>query len=443
MKEKLCYSSGDCAGQIYVTLCTFFLTGYYTDTVGIAASAVATMMFVTRIFDGTSDLFMGALIEKTHSRYGKVRPWILWSSPFMALGFIALFFVPESLGDTGKLIYAYVTYILLNCVIYTANGNAYNSLLSRMTFSIRDRVSCTSIRFILGNVMALAINMITAVLVGKIGWHALAVIYAVIMLVLLLICFWGCEEHIGKRLDESDKERKGKAERVPLKKAFAALLHNKYFYLQTLLMTSLYISVMFTGTMTYYFCNSVLHDLSLMAPISMAYTLPVLLGSFLNPRLVERIGKQKTLIAAFALVILGRILVGLADVALVPIMIGCALHGFALGFIYADVFAMTSDVVDYGEWKFGIRSEGLVTCCVMIGMKVGLGIGGALVGILLAVSGYQGLAAMQAPEALAAIKFGFGYICAAFALVSLLISLFMNLDNLVHRIQEDLIRKYS
>lgn len=104
---------------------------------------------------------------------------------------------------------------------------------------------------------------------------------------------------------------------------------------------------------------------------------------------------------------------------------------------------MTSDVVDYGEWKFGIRSEGLVTCCVMIGMKVGLGIGGALVGILLAVSGYQGLAAMQAPEALAAIKFGFGYICAAFALVSLLISLFMNLDNLVHRIQEDLIRKYS
>ncbi len=182
-------------------------------------------------------------------------------------------------------------------------------------------------------------------------------------------------------------------------------------------MISLYVSVMFTGTMMYYFCNSVLHDLSLMAPISMAYTLPVLLGSFLNPRLVDKLGKRKTLIAAFAVIIVGRILVGLADVSLVPIMIGCALHGFALGFIYADAFAMTSDVVDYGEWKFGIRSEGLVTCCVMIGVKVGLGIGGAFAGMLLAYSGYQGLAAMQSAEAITAIKFGFGYVCAILAAI--------------------------
>lgn len=179
--EKVSYSFGDCAGQIYVTLATYFLTGYYTDTVGISALAVGTMMLVARVFDGTTDLVMGAVIDRTRSRHGKARAWILWTTPLMAVALVALFSVPSSMSGDGKLIYAYFTYILLNCIIYTANGIAYNSLLSRMTLNVQDRCSASSLRFVLGNLAAMTVvtmvyniptilgSLINPLLVAKMG----------------------------------------------------------------------------------------------------------------------------------------------------------------------------------------------------------------------------------------------------------------------------------
>lgn len=104
--EKVSYGLGDCAANIYVGLGGTFLTGFYTDTAGIAAGAIATMMLVTRVFDGITDLMMGAVVDKTKSRFGKARPWILWTAPLMMLGLISLFTVPMSLGAGGKLLYA-------------------------------------------------------------------------------------------------------------------------------------------------------------------------------------------------------------------------------------------------------------------------------------------------------------------------------------------------
>lgn len=137
MQEKISYGLGDGAANIYVAMAMTFLSGYYTDTVGLAAAAIGTMMLVARLFDGVTDLIMGAVVDKTKSRYGKARPWVLWTAPLMAIGLVALFHVPEGLSDSGKLAYAYISYILLNCIIYTANNLPYNALLSRMTLSKR------------------------------------------------------------------------------------------------------------------------------------------------------------------------------------------------------------------------------------------------------------------------------------------------------------------
>lgn len=438
MREKLCYSFGDCAGQIYVALASYFLTGYYTDTVGIAAMAVGTMMFVARIFDGTSDLIMGALIDKTKSRYGKARPWILWTAPLMAVALIALFSVPSSFSSGGKLAYAYITYILLNCIIYTANGIAYNSLLSRMTFHVQDRCSTSSLRFILGTVTTLVVNAVTANLVTSIGWRLLVVIYAVAELILLLICFAGCREHIGELADGAVE-----VEKVPLKTALPALLKNKYFFMQALMMVFLYINIISVGSMTYYFCNTVLGSLGAMTMITMAYNIPTILGSFVNPLLVERLGKRKTLIVCFLLSMAGRLIVGMGGTSIPAVLTGIAVHGLALGPIYADVFAMTPDIVDYGEWKTGIRSEGLVTCCVSFGMKVGIGLGGVAATWALAFGGYDGMAAVQSVSAVAAIRFGFGYLSVILSAVCLVIAVMMNLDKDLEKIQSDLMEKHK
>lgn len=438
LAEKLSYSAGDCGGQIYVTLCTYFLTGFYTDTVGIAAAAVGTMMLLARLFDGTSDLIMGAILDKTKSRYGKARPWMLWTAPLMGIALIAMFTVPSSLGDNGKLVYAYFTYILLNCIIYTANGIAYNSLLARMTLNIQDRVSCTSMRFVLGNVMALVINAITANLVTTLGWSKLIIVYAIAEVILLLICFIGCKEHI----DASD-DGQIEIEKIPLRTAFPALLKNKYFYLQALMMVFLYINIMTVGNMMYYFCNTVLGSLAAMTMVSMFYNIPTIIGSFINPTLVAKFGKRKVLIGAFIASMIGRAIVGLGGTNMTMVLLGCAIHGLALGPIYADVFAMTPDIVDYGEWKTGIRSEGLTTCCVSFGMKVGLGLGGFVASWILALGGYDGLAATQSASAIASIQFGFGYASVILSAICLVIVLVMNIDKDIAQIQKDLMAKHS
>lgn len=437
-KEKLCYSFGDCAGQIYVALASYFLTGYYTDTVGIAAMAVGTMMFVARIFDGTSDLIMGALVDRTKSKYGKARPWILWTAPFMAVALIALFSVPSSLSSSGKLVYAYITYILLNCIIYTANGIAYNSLLSRMTLNVQDRCATSSLRFVLGTVTTLIINAVTANLVTSIGWKGLVMIYAVIELVLLLICFAGCKEHIGEISDGGIE-----VEKVPVKIALPALLKNKYFFMQAFMMVFLYINIISVGSMTYYFCNTVLGSLGAMTVITMAYNIPTVLGSFLNPLLVERMGKRKTLIICFVLSMAGRMVVGIGGTSIPIVLAGVAVHGLALGPIYSDVFAMTPDIVDYGEWKTGIRSEGLVTCCVSFGMKVGIGLGGVVATWALAFGEYDGTAVVQKASAISAIRFGFGYLSVLLSAVCLVITFLMNIDKDIVKIQSDLTKKHQ
>lgn len=439
-REKISYSFGDCAGQIYVALSSYFLTGYYTDTVGVSALAIGTMMIIARVFDGTTDLLMGAVIDKTRSKYGKARIWILWTAPLMALALIALFSVPSSLSDGGKLVYIYFSYILLNCIIYTANGIAYNSLLARMTYNVQDRCSATSIRFVLGNITTLIINAITATLVLSIGWQRLIIIYAAVEFVLLLICFMGCKEHIG---ETEDNTKKTEIEKIPLKVAFPALLKNKYFFMQALMMVFLYINIMAVGSMTYYFCNTVLGSLAVMTMVTMAYNVPTIIGSFINPAIVKKIGKRKVLIACFILSIFGRILVGIGGTSLPVVLVGVAVHGLALGPIYANVFAMTPDIVDYGEWKTGIRSEGLVTCCVSFGMKVGIGVGGAVATWVLAFGGYVGTAAVQTAAANAAIRFGFGYLSSILSVICLIIAFVMNLDKDIMQVQNDLMEKHG
>lgn len=437
-KEKFSYSAGDCAGQIYVTLATYFLTGYYTDTVGISALAVGTMMIVARVFDGTTDLLMGAVIDKTKSKFGKARAWILWTAPLMALALIAVFSVPSSLSGGGKLIYAYFSYILLNCIIYTANGIAYNSLLARMTFNVQDRCSAASMRFVLGNVTTLVINAVTASLVTSIGWQMLIIIYAAAECILLLICFWGCKEHIG----ETGKEEV-KTEKVPLKTAIPALVKNKYFFMQALMMLLLYVNIMCVGSMTYYYCSSVLGSLAVMTMVTMIYNIPTILGSFINPVFVKKLGKRKVLIICFALSAAGRLIVGAGGESLAAVLAGVALHGLALGPIYANVFAMTPDIVDYGEWKTGVRSEGLVSSCVSFGMKVGIGVGGAVATWVLNFGGYVGTAAEQTAYAKASICFGFGYLSTILSVVCLILAVIMNLDKDMTKIQSDLIAKHE
>lgn len=438
MKEKISYGFGDSAANIYVAMAMTFLTGYYTDTVGIAVAAVGTMMLAARLFDGVTDLLMGAIVDKTKSRYGKARPWVLWTAPFMAIGLVLLFHVPEGLSNGGKLAYAYISYILLNCIIYTANNLPYNALLSRMTLNVQDRASTAAIRFIMTQSVTLIINAVTANLLGTVGWFWLAAIYGTVEFVMLVICFIGCKEHI-----DEDASGVVQVEEVPLKTALPALFKNKYFYLQTLLFLALFIHSVCTGSATFYFCNVVLGEISFITYTSMAQTIPAILVNFAMPVLVRRFGKRRLMMAGTIMMMVGSIMIGAAGSNTALVLVGLVVKWTGMGPIMSGIFAMTSDVVDYGEWKTGIRSEGLVNSCTSFGMKVGIGLGSAVCTWILAFGGYDGTAAVQSASAVQSIRFAFGYVGAVLAVICLILIFAMNIDKQIDQIQKDLEKKHS
>lgn len=431
--EKLSYGMGDCAANVYVAMASTFLTAYYTDTVGLAAVAVGTMMLLARIFDGVTDLIMGAIVDKTKSKYGKARPWILWSAPFMLIGLILMFSVPSSFSDGSKLVYAYISYIFMNCIVYTANNLPYNALLSRMTLNVQDRATTASMRFVMTQITTLIVNAVTASLVTTVGWFWLSVIYGIVEVIMLMICFFGCKEH----LDE-DPTGVVNVENVPLSTALPALLKNKYFYLQAFLFLFLYVNTVCVGATTYYFCNIVLGNIGVITLTSMSQTIPAIIANFINPSLVKRYGKRKVMIVGSVLMIIGSIVVGAAGSNIPLVVVGIAIKGFGMGPIMSGVFAMTADVVDYGEWKTGVRSEGLVNSCTSFGMKVGIGLGSAVCTWILAIGGYDGTAAVQSASAVSAIRFSFGYFGAILSAVCLVIILIMNIDKYIEQIQKDL-----
>lgn len=168
-REMLCYAFGDMGCNFIWTTVASFLMLYYTNSVGISAAATGTLMLITRLLDGVSDLVAGFAIDRTKTKWGKARPWILWTAPFMGIGLVLLFSVPETLPSGGKLVYAYITYILMAAVIYTACNLAYTTLLSLITPDPEIRSKISSIRFFFVVIAVLVISYATTPLVEKIG----------------------------------------------------------------------------------------------------------------------------------------------------------------------------------------------------------------------------------------------------------------------------------
>ncbi len=436
--EKLSYGIGDCGANVIVALASSFLTGYYTDTVGVAAAAIGTMMLLCRVFDGITDLIMGALVDKTKSKYGKARPWLLWTAPLMGISLFLIFNVPASLGATGKLIYIYLTYIFQNCIIYTANNLPYNALLSRMTLDVQDRAQTASIRFVMTQVTSLITNVITANLIASVGWRSISAIYGTVACVMCVLCFLGVREHV-----DAEDDGTVKVERVPLSKALPALFKNKYFFIQALMFMFLYINVVTTGSMTYYFCNSVLGNIAFLSWTSVAGTVPAMIVNLMMPGLVAKFGKRKLMITGATIMAIGSCIIGAAGSNLPLVVLGLIVKGFGTGPIMSGIFATTADVVDYGEWKTGVRSEGLVNSCTSFGMKVGIGLGSAICTWIIAIGGYVGTAEVQTESALASIRFGYGYFGAILSLVVLALCIIMNIDKHIDQIQRDLEAKRS
>jgi GPH family glycoside/pentoside/hexuronide:cation symporter len=231
--SKLGYGMGDLgAGCLWGAIS--FLMIYLTDSVGIGAAIVGTMMLVVRIFDGVSDAFVGTLIDNTHTKHGKARPWFLASILPLVVTTILLFNVPSGLSMTGKIIFVYILYFIVTVIFYTINNVAYNALPAFITDSTKDRISLNVYRYLFSLTIGIVVASFTMPLVERLGgapnsqagWTRALFIYSALALVALTFCGFSVKEKIDAGYIEKAKD---KGNKLPFYKALLYTFENKYF----------------------------------------------------------------------------------------------------------------------------------------------------------------------------------------------------------------------
>lgn len=443
-KEKLAYCFGDPALTLMYTMTTTLLIYFYTNVVGISAGSVGMIMLVSRVFDGVSDVIMGTIIDRTHSKYGKARIWILRLAVPYALAAVFLFTMP-GLGDMGKVIYAFVTYNIMNTVVYTAISQPFHALGSLMSRDRRERDVICNIRMILSITASMVITAFTLPLINKLAvviqneqaaWIIVTAVYAAVSVFVLINTYMTCTE----RVQTAQKVK----ENIPFLKALKATVTNPYFLIALGLMLFYTVYQIIIGTDLTYYCQYVLNDVDLVMPLSAAEKIATIAGIALLPRILPRFGKR-SLICVGCLVGIAGQLIFLLNITSVPLgIVTCIMRGIGIAPFYGVQYSLPSDAIEYGHWKTGMRIEGLMFSSMSMGQKAGSGFTSAIMGAVLSMTAFDGLkatAAEQAPAAIEAIKSFYLYVPIGIWLIMFLIAACYRLDKKYDRMMGELMAR--
>ena len=416
-----------------------FLLFYYTDYAGVSAMAVGTIMMISRVFDGISDIIMGVIVDRTHSRFGKARPWILRMCIPFAISGVLMFSVPASWSSTPKLVYVFITYNLVSTVIYTAINVPYSALNALMTQDPYERSVLSIFRNLLATAGTLTINTFTLPLVEYFGnnasaWTKTFVVFGFVSIAAFLCTFFGTKERV--RANETGEQKV--EENVPFVTGIKALFQNKYWIMMTGMLALFFLMYSVNGGATVYYAKDILGDKNLVSTINGIFNIVQILGMFFIAMLVKKFGKRNVFSLGLILDIIGMLVLNFSGGSMPIIVVSSVIRGIGNACGGATMWAMVSDTIDYGEWKTGYRTEGLVNSACSFGYKIGNGIGSALLGVILEVGGYVGNAAAQTASALTSIKICFVWIPIAVYVCGLIIMKFYHLDKEFDGILADL-----
>ncbi len=411
--NKVGYGSGDIAGNVVYAFLTSFVMIYLTDTVGLNAGIVGTLIAVSKLFDGVTDLFFGAMIDKTKSKMGKARPWMLYGYFGCAVTLIGIFAIPTSFGQTAQYAWFFICYTLLNAVFYTANNIAYSALTSLVTKNSRERVEMGSFRFIFAFSTSLLIQAMTIGFVAKLGggadaWRLVAIIYAIVGVISNTLSTFSVKELSDEELREEGEEA-GKAaadENYTLINAAKLLVANKYYLMicVTYILQQLYGAMLGVGT---YYMKYVMGNENLFSYFAWAINIPLIIALVITPSLVAKWkGMYKLNLYGYAVGTLGRALVVVAaymgNLPLMFLFTGVA--AFGMGPWQGDMNAVIAECSQYTYFTKGKRVEGTMYSCTSLGVKLGGGLGVAIQGWLLELAGYDGKAAVQPESAISMLQ---------------------------------------
>ena len=408
--HKVGYGAGDIAGNCVYALLTAFMMIYLTDTIGMSMGIVSTLIALSKVFDGVNDFFFGRLIDKTHTKMGKARPWMLWPYIGCAITLVACFSIPTSWGQTAQYIFFFLSYTLLNAVFFTANNIAYASLTALITKNTSERVQIGSFRFIFAFATKIVIEAVTIYAVGwlgggVVGWRMIAIIYAIIGLITNTYSVFSVKE-LPEEEEETNAEGKPE-DKLTFLQSFMLLLKNKYYLTIcfSYILTQLYASVIGIGT---YYTKYILGDETIFSTLSLAINITMVVSLTVLPMVIKRLGGMYKLnIWGYVVAALGRVGVMVAAyMGSLPLMlVFTAVSTIGIAPLQGDMNALIACCSEYTTLTTGHRLEGMMYSCSSLGIKLGGALGTAICGWLLDAAGYVENAAVQTASTVNMLNF--------------------------------------
>lgn len=447
--ERLCYMLAGGGVNMDLAVAGLLLV-YYTNVLGISAGVATMVIAVSKLLDGVSDLVMGHIVDRTHTKNGKARPWLLRMAIPAAVSTIAAFMVPQGWDTTAKVIYMFLTYNLSTTIGYTAVAVAFSSLNGYMTTDQKSRGLnggfVTIINTVTNALVTATYLKLTSVFGGgevysPKGWIITMILYSVIFGIMILLGCLGTRERTHVQDNENVHEEKVQKEERKKEQGFLksakALISNKYWLICIAAVLIVFILAGLLAQSVVYFAEFVLGDVYQQATLGISLSLAMVPASIFAMVIMGKAGKRNLMLVGMLIMSVSSLL-PLVAMNTLFCSISMALKGVGLGLTATPAMSIVLDTLTYGEWKNGFSMMGLGSSASSFSMKVGTSLGTVMLGGLLELGGFISGAAVQSESAVSMIKNIFVWCPCILSALCVLLLFFYDLDKLYPRIEKEL-----
>lgn len=441
--ERIGYGIGN-YGMAWVNgiMSAFFML-YLTNVSFMDAGVAGTIVALSKVFDGVSDLLMGRIVDNTKSKHGKARIWLVRMCIPMAISSLLLFSIPASMTGMIKIIYVFIMYNLVNAVFYTSMYVPYNSMNYLMTENTYERGLLGNMNMIFQTLANITMNTFFLKWLAFFGngdqfvqeaWTKTFIVVGIIIVISSILCFLGTKERTSANTDGEKEEKK--EEQVPVMTAVSSLFKNKYWLLMVACMFLIFFTIVMYSVAAAYYAQYVLGDLGYYTPINNALSISQFVIMFFTPMFMKKFGKHRTYQVGLIGMIVGFAGTGLCGTNIPLLIVFNAIKGIGLGAAGGMAFGMVSDTIEYGKYKTGVVAVGMGNAGVSTAQKLGLGFGQAVMGWILAGAGFDAALEVQTTAANSAISFCYNWIPVICAVLCTILMLFYKLDEEMPKLRE-------
>lgn len=439
--ERLGYGAGAFGWNMINGIIGTFMTVYFTNVALLDAAIISTLIAASKVLDGVSDLVVGNIVDRTQSKLGKARVWLLRMCVPFAIAIILLFYVPSGFPMALKYVYVFVMYNLVNTVCLTFMQVPFYSLISLMTRNGNERGLLGNIQQIFQTAGNVAINSVFVVLLAafssdaanentQAGYTGALIVICAVMVIANLITVFCTKERVNESIE---KKKESRGDEVKPLVAVKALLQNKYWVIMFFSNLAIFFVIIFYSIGGVYYCLYIFNDMGQISWLNNAISIAQFAIMFVTPFFMNKFGKRWIFVAGMGALTLGFLGFGMFGSSKAIMIVCNALKGCGLGMCGGMAMGLVADTITYGQLKTGINAIGMGNAGVSAAQKLGLGLGTAVFGWVMSGAGFKGeydLMGIAQPETVVtAIKFMYNWVPMIMCgLITVVMAVTFNLD---------------